>query len=590
MSIYDYIKTKEGFRDTVYDDVGGVPTIGYGRTGGSFEPTTMEAEDAWLKQRVDSDREYVKNYANKHGYDWSPAQIDALTSFTYNLGKGGLNQLTQGGQRDNALIGQKILEYNKAGGETQPGLVTRRQEESAMFTGVQGGVPHETFRGPRRDVPRPQLSVPQPSNEPSFGRAFSDARAAHGGGGGTFEWKGNFYTTDLKEEQDMKKYNIGTPMVPPIYGIPGPVQGYRRGSDKIVDEAERLRREEARLTNNTSGGRNDPRGVAPVPELGILNDPYAEPRFFGPAQGYDNDPVTGELIDDPANRFGGVPSAPVEEEPGWWARQFAPLKGSLTRSWEERHPPAGPTYPDQAPPGFIAHPNESPMAGQDIAPPLPTWTSPKGEKLGITPEGYLVNQETGAAGHPLDQQLFTAANEKQKAEQNLIGLQNEAEQQAAAGNFTPELTNQIREEQIKLNFHTQQLANVQEGIVQPVLNEQAEIQDQYQDYKNTAEGLGLPAVPEEQWLQDPGTPQIPPELNIDTSVVEQPTSSIEETQVVVPEETEEGAPPLTEDQARADAEQIDAWLASPDARSIDEVATNINNANQIVTDRIKRRS
>lgn len=170
MSIYDYIKAKEGFHDTVYEDVGGVPTIGYGRTGGSFEPTTMEAENAWLMKRVDSDREYVKDYANKHGYDWSPAQIDALTSFTYNLGRGGLDQLTQGGQRDNALIGQKIQEYNRAAGEVQPGLVTRRNEESAMFTGIQGGVPHETFRGPRRDVPRPQSPVPNPTSEPSFGK------------------------------------------------------------------------------------------------------------------------------------------------------------------------------------------------------------------------------------------------------------------------------------------------------------------------------------------------------------------------------------------------------------------------------------
>ena len=90
------------------------------------------------------------------------------------------------------------------------------------------------------------------------------------------------------------------------------VPGYQRGRRKVVDEAERLRREEARLTNNTSGGRNAPREapVAPVPN--ILTDPYAEPRFFGPAQGYDNDPVTGELIDDPNNRFGGVP---VVEEP-----------------------------------------------------------------------------------------------------------------------------------------------------------------------------------------------------------------------------------------------------------------------------------
>ena len=161
MSLYDYIKRKEGFRSNVYDDVGGVPTIGYGRAGGSLEPTTREAEDAWLQKRVDSDRAYVQDYANKYGYNWSPEQTDALTSFVYNLGRGGLDQLTKKGTRDDAMIGSKILEYNKAGGQQQPGLVTRRQEEASMFTGAPARVPH------RQEVPKPQ---PEGS---SFGEALS---------------------------------------------------------------------------------------------------------------------------------------------------------------------------------------------------------------------------------------------------------------------------------------------------------------------------------------------------------------------------------------------------------------------------------
>ena len=241
MSLYDYIKRKEGFRSNVYDDVGGVPTIGYGRTGGSLEPTTREAEDAWLQKRVDSDRAYVQDYANKYGYNWSPEQTDALTSFVYNLGRGGLDQLTKKGTRDDSMIGSKILEYNKAGGQQQPGLVTRRQEESAMFTGAPARVPH------RQEVPKPQ---PEGS---SFGEAFAAARKEQGAGG-EFEWGGNFYTTDYKEE-DMQGLYMGTPMV----------QGYRRGSTKILTEEERIRREEARAAgaNNTSKGRNEPR-VPPV--------------------------------------------------------------------------------------------------------------------------------------------------------------------------------------------------------------------------------------------------------------------------------------------------------------------------------------
>ena len=67
------------------------------------------------------------------GYDWNDNQIGALTSFIYNLGKGGLKQLTKDGTRSNKVIAQKIPLYNKAGGRTLPGLVTRRNEEAAQF-------------------------------------------------------------------------------------------------------------------------------------------------------------------------------------------------------------------------------------------------------------------------------------------------------------------------------------------------------------------------------------------------------------------------------------------------------------------------
>ena len=278
MNIYDFIKEKEGFRDQAYDDAVGVRTIGYGRTGGSFEPTTREAEDAWLKKRVDSEKRFVEKYAKDHGYDWSPQQIDALSSFTFNLGRGRLDQLTQGGERDNATIGQKIRLYNKAGGRELAGLVTRRNEEAAMFSGNPGGVPQSTFPGPHATVPSPQPTPPRVG--PSFNEAFAQARQAQGSGG-QFEWDGNFYTTNLKEEEDMKhnKYNKGTRKVDPsavsnaiihtadtiapwaamLFGRGTmEVPGYRRGSSVVLTEEERKRREEARkaAAGNTSKGRN----------------------------------------------------------------------------------------------------------------------------------------------------------------------------------------------------------------------------------------------------------------------------------------------------------------------------------------------
>ena len=76
MSIYDYIKRKEGFRENAYwDPHGGVWTVGYGATGGNIGKSARQSEqqaDSWLRGRVDNDRQYVENYGKQHGYDWSP--------------------------------------------------------------------------------------------------------------------------------------------------------------------------------------------------------------------------------------------------------------------------------------------------------------------------------------------------------------------------------------------------------------------------------------------------------------------------------------------------------------------------------------
>ena len=200
MSIYDFIKEKEGYRENAYDDGTGVWTVGYGRTGRDINPgssTTEAAADEWLKNRVDSDRAYVKAYGEKYGYNWNDNQLDSLSSFVYNLGRGSLDQLTDSGNRDNSTIGAKIPLYNKAGGKVLPGLVTRRNEEAAIFTGEPGGVPERTFPGPHAKVPEVRGERTPPKE--SFGEAFAAARKAQGSEG-YFDWNGQQYTTKYKEE------------------------------------------------------------------------------------------------------------------------------------------------------------------------------------------------------------------------------------------------------------------------------------------------------------------------------------------------------------------------------------------------------
>lgn len=130
------IKVFEGFRKNVYIDAGGTPTIGYGRTDiiSMDETTTKEKEDKWLKEKVNSVYEKVKNTMLKYNYNSiTYNQLLALTDFTYNLGKRNLLKLIDYGKRDIPNIADKILLYNKCKGKELDGLTKRRQWEHNLF-------------------------------------------------------------------------------------------------------------------------------------------------------------------------------------------------------------------------------------------------------------------------------------------------------------------------------------------------------------------------------------------------------------------------------------------------------------------------
>ena len=67
-------------------------------------------------------------------------QFDALVSFTFNCGTGGLQSLCK--NRTAAEIAEKMLLYNKGGGKVLPGLVRRRKAEQELFNkGVANSAP-----------------------------------------------------------------------------------------------------------------------------------------------------------------------------------------------------------------------------------------------------------------------------------------------------------------------------------------------------------------------------------------------------------------------------------------------------------------
>lgn len=136
----DLIKEFEGCYLKAYKDPVGVWTIGYGITNydKSITGTTIKSglsitkntAEQWLEKSLN--KKYVPlvlKYDDK--YDWTQGELDALTSFAYNIGS--IDQLTAKGTRSKKQIANKLLEYNKAGGRVLNGLTRRRKAEKALF-------------------------------------------------------------------------------------------------------------------------------------------------------------------------------------------------------------------------------------------------------------------------------------------------------------------------------------------------------------------------------------------------------------------------------------------------------------------------
>lgn len=137
----DKIKEFEGFRAHAYKCPAGVWTIGYGRTSGvtSSSVTSRAAEEAWFNKYVEGLEKEVSVYMEEHGYAIVDYQLQALTSFIYNLGYGKLMTLTENGKRSIVEISGKIPEYcyAKVNGKKVKlaGLERRRAWEKDLFDG-----------------------------------------------------------------------------------------------------------------------------------------------------------------------------------------------------------------------------------------------------------------------------------------------------------------------------------------------------------------------------------------------------------------------------------------------------------------------
>ena len=172
-TLVNYIKSVEGFTPKATWDYQQY-TNGYGTEAkGPDEVITEQEADRRLREKLQKTQDFVSSYLTKNGYEFNRGQLDALTSFTYNLGPGGLKQLTDNGKRSFEEIKEKMVLYNMAGGKVLTGLQRRRNQELQMFTG--------DTSAPMATQPQNQTAgvtpTPAPST-PSVGASIASSSSA----------------------------------------------------------------------------------------------------------------------------------------------------------------------------------------------------------------------------------------------------------------------------------------------------------------------------------------------------------------------------------------------------------------------------
>lgn len=130
----DFIKSKEGCKLEVYDDLNGFPTIGWGHkltrteqvNGQYTHDITQEAADALFE----SDCKPFVAQVNSLGLTLTQGQWDCCFDFCFNLGFSALKMMLAHGLDQ---VPKQVPLWIHAAGKVQPGLVTRRAQDLAWW-------------------------------------------------------------------------------------------------------------------------------------------------------------------------------------------------------------------------------------------------------------------------------------------------------------------------------------------------------------------------------------------------------------------------------------------------------------------------
>lgn len=138
----ELVKKYEGCRLKAYADPIGIPTIGWGTirypNGQKVklgDVITQAQADEYLMHELNIKGQQIAKHF--HNVFLNQNQIDAILSFTYNVGVGALGKSTllkkiKANQNDPS-IELEFMRWNKAGGKILPGLVKRRQAEADLY-------------------------------------------------------------------------------------------------------------------------------------------------------------------------------------------------------------------------------------------------------------------------------------------------------------------------------------------------------------------------------------------------------------------------------------------------------------------------
>jgi len=136
----DLVKHFEGFKANAYLCPANVWTIGYGRTRNVKEGDIVNEAQA-ERDLLEELEEFSHQVLHVVKVELTQNELDALTSWTYNLGVGNLQSSTllkklNSGDKDS--VPSEMLRWNKAGGEVLAGLTRRREAEAELWAKAAG--------------------------------------------------------------------------------------------------------------------------------------------------------------------------------------------------------------------------------------------------------------------------------------------------------------------------------------------------------------------------------------------------------------------------------------------------------------------